>query len=155
VQDTDEKALELGREFMWMQGEFTGIGHPYWTSPSGYGSPSRRLDVTRIANTPVSGAGKPPYEDQLATHEIVAGSPETVIEQLRGILEVCRPSILMLWGNDGKVGHADSKRCIELLGKEVVPALREIGKELGLNDPFEIDAPVSLDHRRQLAGQPA
>ena len=35
-------------------------------------------------------------------------------------------------------------RCIELMGKEVLPALREIGRELGLDDPFSIDAPVSL-----------
>lgn len=154
VQDTDEKAHELGREFMWMQGEFTGIGHPYWASPAGYASPSRRLDIAKAANTAPTGSGKPPYEEQLRTQEIVAGSPDTVIEQLRGILETCRPSILMLWGNDGKVSHADSKRCIELLGREVLPALREIGSELGLGDPFEIDAPVSLAHRRQRDRQP-
>ena len=35
VQDTEEKALECAREFMWMQGQFTGVGHPYWVSPLG------------------------------------------------------------------------------------------------------------------------
>ncbi|MCH8989330.1 MAG: hypothetical protein IIA92_11055 [Chloroflexi bacterium] len=41
-------------------------------------------------------------------------------------------------------GHDDSMDCIKLLGQEVMPALREIGKELGLYNPFEIDSPVSL-----------
>jgi hypothetical protein len=74
----------------------------------------------------------------------VAGSPETVIRELRVVLETCRPSILMLWGNDGNISHEASKRCIELTGKEVIPALRVMGDELGLHDPFELDSPVSL-----------
>jgi hypothetical protein len=67
-----------------------------------------------------------------------------VIEKLRIILEETRPSILALWGNDGKVSHEDGKNCIRLLGKEVLPRLREIGKELGLASPFELNTPVSL-----------
>ena len=35
---------------------------------------------------------------------------------------------------------------IRLLGQEVLPALRDIGKELGLWSPFEANAPVSLAH---------
>ena len=67
-----------------------------------------------------------------------------MIDGLRVILERTRPGILVLWGNDGKVSHEDAMRCIELLGKEVVPAVKEIGDELGLDSPFDIDAPVSL-----------
>ncbi len=40
VADTEEKALANARQFMWMQGEFTGLAHPVWSSPSGYFSPS-------------------------------------------------------------------------------------------------------------------
>jgi alkanesulfonate monooxygenase SsuD/methylene tetrahydromethanopterin reductase-like flavin-dependent oxidoreductase (luciferase family) len=144
VADTMEKAEEGGRQFMWMQGEFTGVGYPYWINPPGYGSEAKRLDYAKYANAPVISSNKAPYEDQIASREIVAGTPEHVIEQLRVVLETCRPSILMLWGNDGGVSHADSLRCIELLGREVVPALREIGDELGLHSPFELDTPVSL-----------
>jgi alkanesulfonate monooxygenase SsuD/methylene tetrahydromethanopterin reductase-like flavin-dependent oxidoreductase (luciferase family) len=144
VQDTMEKAIEGAREYMWMQGEFTGVGYPYWVNPPGYGSPTRRLDYARYANAGVFKSRSAPFEEQLRTREIVAGTPEHVISELRVVLETCRPSILMLWGNDGKVPHADSLRCIELLGREVVPALREIGDELGLHDPFELDTPVSL-----------
>jgi alkanesulfonate monooxygenase SsuD/methylene tetrahydromethanopterin reductase-like flavin-dependent oxidoreductase (luciferase family) len=144
VQDTDEKAMECAREFMWMQGEFTGVGHPYWLNPPGYGSGSKRLDFVKLANSGTIQHIAPSFEDQVSSHQIVAGSPETVIKQLRVVLETCRPGILMLWGNDGGVSDADSKRCIELLGREVVPAVREIGKELELHDPFELDTPVSL-----------
>jgi alkanesulfonate monooxygenase SsuD/methylene tetrahydromethanopterin reductase-like flavin-dependent oxidoreductase (luciferase family) len=144
VQDTEEKALECAREFMWMQGQFTGVGHPYWVSPSGYGSPERRLMYTKLANGLIPRINAASFEEQLASHEIVAGTPDQVIAALRVVLETCRPSILMLWGNDGKVGHPDAMRCIELTGQEVLPALREMGDELGLHDPFELDTPISL-----------
>ena len=95
--------------------------------------------------------GAPPFEQQLETRSIIAGTPDQVVAQLRPILEETRPGILSLWGNDGGVSHADSKRCIELLGREVMPALRDIGDELGLTDPFQANAPVSLDHARAQA----
>ena len=66
-----------------------------------------------------------------------------MVERLRVLLEETRPGILALWGNDGKVSHEDSKRCIELMGSDVLPALREIGDELDLKDPFEVGAPLS------------
>ncbi len=62
------------------------------------------------------------------------------------ILETCRPSILMLWGNDGKVDHAASMRCIELMGEHVLPELRKIGDSLGLHDPIELGTPISLQY---------
>lgn len=34
------------------------------------------------------------------------------------------------------------------MGQEVLPAVREIGKELELRSPDEINAPVSLAHAR-------
>ena len=33
VDETEEKALRNAREFMWMQGEFTGLTHPVWAAP--------------------------------------------------------------------------------------------------------------------------
>jgi hypothetical protein len=75
---------------------------------------------------------------------IVAGTPKTVIPKLRRLLEETRPSILGLWASDGFVSTADTRTCIRLFGEEVLPALREIGKELGLWSPFEANAPVSI-----------
>jgi hypothetical protein len=67
-----------------------------------------------------------------------------VIPKLRRLLEETRPSIVGFWAADGFVSSADTKTCIRLLGEEVLPALREIGKELGLWSPFEANAPVSM-----------
>ena len=53
VQDTEEKALENARQFMWMQGEFTGLAHPVWANPAGYFSPSQRqMFVKMVAGRP-------------------------------------------------------------------------------------------------------
>jgi hypothetical protein len=41
--------------------------------------------------------------------------------------------------------------CIRLLGQEVLPAIREYAKELGLKDPFELDTPVSLAYDEEIA----
>jgi hypothetical protein len=51
---------------------------------------------------------------------------------------------MAFWGSDGNVSHEDTKACIRLLGQEVLPAVREIGRELGLESPFEANAPVSM-----------
>ena len=143
VQDTEENA----QQFMWMMGEFTGLGHPVWSNPAGYGSPARRRELVEFANgrrsNPRLDRGNS-FEKQLEIKQIVAGTPDQVVAQLRSKILRTRPGIMALWGNDGGVSHKDSMRCIELLGKEVMPALRDLGQELGLKSPFEVESPVSL-----------
>jgi alkanesulfonate monooxygenase SsuD/methylene tetrahydromethanopterin reductase-like flavin-dependent oxidoreductase (luciferase family) len=145
VQHNEEKALKNAREFMWMQGEFTGLQHPVWAAPSGYLGPwaRRALAEVHVGRRPNPAAGAP-FEKQIQRMLIIAGTPDQVVKKLRVILEETRPSILALWGNDGKVSHDEGKTCIRLLGQEVLPQLREIGKELGLASPFELNTPVSL-----------
>jgi len=146
VAETEEKAIENARHFMWMQGEFAGLQHPVWGSPSGYmGAWARRqLAEVRIGRRKRQGPLTAPFEEQLANLTIIAGTPDQVTKKLRFILEETRPSILALWANDGRVSHKDSLTCIRLLGQEVMPAVREIGDRLGIKSPFEIDSPVSL-----------
>lgn len=142
VQDTDEKAIENAREFMWMEGEFLGLTNSEWQrTPSGYSSPSGRRQRLQAPKRIV-----PPYEQQLKNFMIVAGSPKTVLKQMKTILENCRPSIISYWANDGEINHKDSLNCIKLLGQEVVPAVEEYGKQLGLLSPFEANTPVSLQY---------
>ena len=144
VQDTEEHALRNARQYMWMQGEFTGLGHAVWSAPTGYSSPANREGAVKRANAPIESTRRAmPFEDQLENLQIVAGTPDQVVEQMRVLIEETRPGIMALWGNDGHVGHEDAKRCIELLGSEVLPALREISDDLGLAGPFEADAPIS------------
>ena len=141
VADSEEKALRNARQFMWMQGEFTGLGHPVWFTPPGYSSPASRRRGLEFRKRQAS-----PFEEQLDANSIIAGTPDQVIQRLKPILEETRPSILALWGNDGAVSHEDSMDCIRLLGQEVMPALREIGDELELNSPFDLNTPVSFAH---------
>jgi alkanesulfonate monooxygenase SsuD/methylene tetrahydromethanopterin reductase-like flavin-dependent oxidoreductase (luciferase family) len=140
VSDSMEKAERNAREFMWMHGSghFTGLGHPVWVSPPGYDSASsRRMRLTMKFQQPT-------FEEDVAEYNTIYGTPDKVIKDLRHLVDKIRPGILILWGNDGRVQHEDSMTCIRLLGEEVLPAVREHGKELGLGDPFELNTPVSL-----------
>ena len=146
VAETEEKAVENARQFMWMQGEFAGVGQPEYQSPSGYFSPTRREQYVQVINHRGEDPRARPFDVQRGDRTIVAGTPDQVVEQLRVVMEATRPGIFALWGSDGRVSHEDAMRCIELTGQEVLPRLREIAKELGLKDPFETNAPVSSQH---------
>ena len=54
VQDTEEHALANARQYMWMQGEFTGLGHAVWSAPTGYSSPTNREGAVKRANSPIA-----------------------------------------------------------------------------------------------------
>jgi alkanesulfonate monooxygenase SsuD/methylene tetrahydromethanopterin reductase-like flavin-dependent oxidoreductase (luciferase family) len=69
--------------------------------------------------------------------QIITGTPKSVIPKLRKILEVLRPGVFGVFQSQGPVSLEDRMTSIRLLGQEVLPAVREIGKELGIQDPFE------------------
>ena len=70
--------------------------------------------------------------------QIIAGTPKSVIPKMRKILEVLRPGTSSAYSRaQGPVSFEDRMTSIRLLGQEVLPAVREIGKELGILDPFE------------------
>jgi alkanesulfonate monooxygenase SsuD/methylene tetrahydromethanopterin reductase-like flavin-dependent oxidoreductase (luciferase family) len=142
VADTEEEAIENAREFLWLSGNFTGYGAPAWLAPSGYSSWEARKGRLNLEKSMQS------LESMLDNGTIVAGTPDQVIAKMRWWLEQTRPGMLMLWPYDGRLPQKKALRSLELLGKEVLPALRDIGRDLGLNDPFEIDAPVSLNYMK-------
>src|SRR4030095_7484156 len=144
VAETEDKALANARQFMWMQGEFTGLAHPVVSPPSGYFSPTVRTAFVEYAVGRRSNPRGASFEDQINSQMIVAGTPKTVIPTLPRLLGEPLPSILGFWAADGFVSCADTQTCIRLFGEEVLPALREIGKELGLWSPFEANAPVGI-----------
>ena len=151
VSDHEEKAIENAKQFRWMQGEFTGLAHPVWSTPSGYGSPTARRAFVEFASGRASNPrGETSFEQQMADLRIIAGTPKTVVAKLKRILEETRPGILALWGNDGRVSQEDSLTCIRLIGQEVFPAIREIAKSLDLKSPFEANAPVHLKYSTDL-----
>ena len=66
------------------------------------------------------------YEGFQELNILIAGSPQTVIKKLTSTIEGLNPEYLILIGCDGDIQHDDVIRSIELLGKEVIPALHEI-----------------------------
>ena len=139
ISDNEEKARENAKQFRWMQGEFTGLAHPVWSTPSGYGSPTnRRAFVEFAAGRAINPRGNTSFEQQVEDLRIIYGTPKTVVAKLKRILEQTRPGILALWGNDGRVSQEDSLTCVRLMGQEVFPAIREIAKSLDLKSPFEV-----------------
>ncbi|HEX4894452.1 MAG TPA: LLM class flavin-dependent oxidoreductase [Hyphomicrobiaceae bacterium] len=151
VADDEATAVRNAREFTWMQGEFTGLAHPVWANPAGYFSPSgRRAFVEFAVGRSQNPRGAMTFEQQLESGMIMAGTPKQVLPRIRHLLEETRPGIMAVWAQDGKVSQKDSLRCIELLGTEVFPQVREWAKELGLNSPFEADAPVSIKYSKDL-----
>jgi alkanesulfonate monooxygenase SsuD/methylene tetrahydromethanopterin reductase-like flavin-dependent oxidoreductase (luciferase family) len=154
--DTDEKAEELGKGFMF-GGGFAHFAKPEWMFPPGYNSKAatKRL-ASQAANPNLPGHGGldhdpendaelqalkrtiyGSYQDWQKQRQIITGSPKTIIKKLRYVLDVLRPGIFSFW-LDGPYSKQDRHRCVELLGKEVMPALHEIGKELELTDPFQM-----------------
>ena len=95
VQDTEEKALANARQFMWMQGEFTGLAHPVWANPSGYFSPSGRRNFVQFATGRAKNPrGSPTFEQQVAdTIESDRGIKEVAARQQQGS---CRHAFVIL-----------------------------------------------------------
>jgi alkanesulfonate monooxygenase SsuD/methylene tetrahydromethanopterin reductase-like flavin-dependent oxidoreductase (luciferase family) len=156
VADTQERAEELGKRILF-GGAFAHFARPEWMFPPGYNSKeaTRRLAQTNfgvnasakplygeggeesveaieaVKNTIYSG-----YPDVLKDMVMIAGTPDTVIPKLKKVMDVLRPGIFSFW-LDGPVPFPDRQRCLDLLNRDVIPALREHGKKLGLVDPFQ------------------
>jgi alkanesulfonate monooxygenase SsuD/methylene tetrahydromethanopterin reductase-like flavin-dependent oxidoreductase (luciferase family) len=155
IADTQEKAEEMGKRILF-GGAFAHFARPEWMFPSGYNSKAatRRLaqgdfgvnatgkvihgdgwetdeaEIEKIKNVIYDG-----YPNVLKDMVMIAGTPDSVIPKLKKVMDVLRPGIFSFW-LDGPVPHHDRLRCLELLNSDVIPALREHGKTLGLVDPF-------------------
>lgn len=87
--------------------------------------------------------------------QVICGTPKTVIPKLRTVLEVLRPGIFAFWQNDGPISKEDRLNNMRLIATEVMPAVREIGKELGLTSPFEVtpgSRPLQKGEKAQSVG---
>ena len=55
------------------------------------------------------------------------------------MLEYLRPGSIFFWDGDGAMTHDDAMRSLRLMGEEVIPAVKEIAKDLELPDSFEVN----------------
>ena len=129
VADSDERAYEEGKNFYWQQGTSFGIAPRHWQSPPGYMSrqaaQSDRAARRESTRNVTPGGPSLDYEEAHATHQIVTGNPDTVIEKLKHIVDVVDPAYLVLWGREGPMSHQVAMRAIDLMGQEVIPAIKE------------------------------
>ena len=124
VADTEDKAQQLGRHYLWTESH-RNRGPVEHNDPPGY--QSREAFESKLRGPAWGGPGRRvTYEDRQAYYNIVVGRPETVIKKLKYVIERLKPGYLFLWGNDGAMPHQEVMRSIELLGKEVAPAVKEI-----------------------------
>jgi alkanesulfonate monooxygenase SsuD/methylene tetrahydromethanopterin reductase-like flavin-dependent oxidoreductase (luciferase family) len=162
VDETEELAEAAGRKYV------QGPSNPFLAGNEGIvrpfiqnlpGMTSRTNVLPTIANYATAAArgrveGPPPasasghkygsYEYQTETMSIISGTPKTVIPKVKHVLEYLRPGTIFFWDGDGAMTHEDSMRSLRLMGEEVLPAVREMGKELGLTGPFDGDKPVGI-----------
>ena len=127
VADSDEAAYEEGKKFYWQLGTSFGVAPRHWQAPPGHmsrtaaASPQEAArDAARAVTT--GGIG---YDEAHATYQIITGNPDTVTRKLKDIVDVVDPASLIIWGREGPITHDSASRCIDLLGKEVLPAIKE------------------------------
>jgi alkanesulfonate monooxygenase SsuD/methylene tetrahydromethanopterin reductase-like flavin-dependent oxidoreductase (luciferase family) len=156
IADNQERAEELGQRLLF-GGAFAHFARPEWMFPPGYNSKAATHRLAQLETGPNT-SGKPlfagtgeeseeqieavkrriyaGYPQVLKDMQMIAGTPDNVIPKLCKILDILRPGIFSFW-LDGPVSAKDRKRCLELINRDVIPAMREHGKSLGLVSPFE------------------
>ena len=144
VDETEELAEEVGRKYV--QGPSNpflagneGTANPALLSLPGLTSRTRVLPTRDAATVNRGGQLARAYEDQINDYTIITGTPKTVLPKIRHVLEYLRPGSVFFWDGDGAMTHEDQMRSLRLMGEEVIPAVREMGKELELFSPFEVD----------------
>lgn len=144
VDETEELAYEVGRKYV------EGPSNPFLTGNEGTVNPalltlpgltsrSRVLPTAAVAAAGRGGSGRLGYDEQLENYSIISGTPKTVLPKIRHVLEYLRPGTITFWDGDGSMTHDDAMRSLRLMGEEILPAVREMGKELALTSPFEVD----------------
>jgi alkanesulfonate monooxygenase SsuD/methylene tetrahydromethanopterin reductase-like flavin-dependent oxidoreductase (luciferase family) len=115
------------------------VGYNIGSKAPRYQEPKFQRLREKVRSDPFSQVRLDPgaYEGAIDANRWIIGDPDTVVRKMRDVLAFLRPGIVGIWTNDGGISHEDTMRCLELMGQEVLPALREIGEELELTDPFQ------------------
>jgi len=154
VAETEEKAQELARGFVY-GGGFGSFARAEWMFPPGYNSKEATKRLAKVMVDPRTGAEiirytpgasvdkiregiEENFKSSVESGLIITGTPKTVLKRIRFMLEALRPGIFGIWYHHGPMTFEERKTCLRLLGQEVLPAMREIAKELDLPGPYEV-----------------
>lgn len=129
VAETDKQArLEAEAHDLWMfQNFFLSPTHDNF--PPGYVSPQSLRGVLGggYRSTPMN---EMTWDDLVAQHWVIAGSPETVASMLRESLEESRAGKLLVAANAGVKPRWLAMKSLALFAEEVIPRLRQGGAPL-------------------------
>jgi alkanesulfonate monooxygenase SsuD/methylene tetrahydromethanopterin reductase-like flavin-dependent oxidoreductase (luciferase family) len=158
VAETEEKAQELGKGFLFGGGQnsFARVEH---TLPPGYNSKDA---IRRLAKQPqgswlgISGEKlrghteeriidaeeihrklEPGYKRSQQQLQLIIGNPKNVANKLKTILSVIRPGAVVMFNVQGPVSNQDRQTSMRLIAQEVMPELKEHANKLGLVDALE------------------
>jgi alkanesulfonate monooxygenase SsuD/methylene tetrahydromethanopterin reductase-like flavin-dependent oxidoreductase (luciferase family) len=121
VNETEAKAQEAGKAFLWRMNYPLRGPREYW-SPPGYTSRAGASATAARRPTPLNELS---YQELQERYHLVVGNPDSVTEQLRHIKSELGVGSLLLEAQGGQLSHEDTMRSIELFGKEVIPALKD------------------------------
>ncbi|MSQ13582.1 MAG: LLM class flavin-dependent oxidoreductase [Dehalococcoidia bacterium] len=151
LEDSDDRAYEVGKKYI------EGVNNPFNTGNEGEvkawvqqppGISTRDAVKRRMGRFSAGPAGRSggagpasarSYEAQQENLQIITGTPKSVQVKVRKVLETLRPGQIFLWDGEGLMDHGDCIRSMTLMGQELIPWIREQGKELGLLSAYEVN----------------
>jgi alkanesulfonate monooxygenase SsuD/methylene tetrahydromethanopterin reductase-like flavin-dependent oxidoreductase (luciferase family) len=124
VADSEAKAQEEAKHFIWRMGE-TLRGPREYFAPPGYRSRVASKMAERRRTSEAKPLAQQTLEELQANHHVVAGTPDTVIKKLKFLKDELNMGHLVFYGQESRMSHAATMRSIELFGKEVMPVVQE------------------------------
>ena len=158
VAETEEKAQELGKGFIYGGGQ-NAFSRPEHTLPPGYNSKGAIRMLAKQPGGSWLGVSQDKlnqareegdqadydevrrklavsYEKAQKGMQIVVGTPKSVLPKLKALMQITRPGSITFFNIQGPVSNADRMTSMRLLAQEVIPAMREYAKELDLPDSY-------------------
>ena len=120
--DTKEKAIEAGQHFVWRMGP-TLRGPVDYFAPVGIRSRAASQFALKARPRPLD---KMTYQELLDNDLIIAGPPDFLIERFSHLQKELGIGHLCIEAQESRMDHDTTMRSIELIGKEVIPALAKV-----------------------------
>jgi len=168
--ETEEKAQELGRGFVYGGGQ-NAFSRPEHTLPPGYNSKGATKMLARHPGGSWLGVSPDKlmraqqettdenvdydevrrklaasYQKAQRNFQVLIGTPKSVLPKIKTLLQVLRPGIFTVFNVQGPVGNKDRMTSMRLIAEEVMPAIREYAKAFDLPDPYERTPGVVKTH---------